>query len=88
MWPVETTPNRNILFIAAGLSCTVTGWGVYKVPKLPNGTYQNLVPDKLQYLPMNVMSKKECKKNVVHQSFLNENMFCATGGLSKAPFKV
>ena len=75
------------VFLAAGISCIVTGWGYYKIVRLPNGEVDYLDPDRLQYLPMKIVDVKVCKQ-ANRPGFVNENNICASAGLNSSTYKV
>ena len=75
------------MFILAGISCIVVGWGYYKIKRLPNGDVDYLDPDRLQFLPMKVVDKNVCKQTTKPR-YVNEDTICADGGLNRSTYLV
>ena len=73
------------LFVSAGMSCIVIGWGFLKIIRFPKGEIDYKRADRLQFLPMKIVDEMTCKKA---NRFATKNTICATGGVSRAPFEV
>jgi hypothetical protein len=79
--------TNKLCFFSVGISCIVTGWGYYKIIRLPNGQVDYLEPDRLQFLPMKIVDFYACKKQN-EPGFVTLNNICASAGMNSSTYKV